>query len=293
MKGKSIMDNEIVSRQNEDTSINYLAAQRQLYNEAKNLDNLGILFSVFLPLCCAILQSIFHDNIYLNSVSYILSILSMIVSLLLNSYVSQKKETAAQIQQYFDTYVYKMPWDNKLFGKKKDVTHDVAEKSQKLFKKSGEREKLINWYTSTVGTVELEKGIAMCQKENWNWDVALRKRFRLLSFIIIALLTILVFAIGVIRNESVPTLLCRIAFITPMLQWLFETVKQLNADIKNLIELDDLSNSDNSLNMDCLQEIQNKIYIHRKSSFPIPNLIYKIFKNNDEDVAHRTALMSR
>ncbi len=151
------MDNEIVSRQNEDTSINYLAAQRQLYNEAKNLDNLGILFSVFLPLCCAILQSIFHDNIYLNSVSYILSILSMIVSLLLNSYVSQKKETAAQIQQYFDTYVYKMPWDNKLFGKKKDVTHDVAEKSQKLFKKSGEREKLINWYTSTVGTVELEK----------------------------------------------------------------------------------------------------------------------------------------
>lgn len=50
MKGKSIMDNEIVSRQNEDTSINYLAAQRQLYNEAKNLDNLGILFSVFLPL---------------------------------------------------------------------------------------------------------------------------------------------------------------------------------------------------------------------------------------------------
>lgn len=92
MKGKSIMDNKIVSRQNEDTSINYLAAQRQLYNEAKNLDNLGILFSVFLPLCCAILQSIFHDNIYLNSVSYILSILSMIVSLLLNSYVSQKKK---------------------------------------------------------------------------------------------------------------------------------------------------------------------------------------------------------
>ena len=42
MKGKSIMDNEIVSRQNEDTSINYLAAQRQLYNEAKNLlNNLG------------------------------------------------------------------------------------------------------------------------------------------------------------------------------------------------------------------------------------------------------------
>ena len=287
------MNNEIISRQNEDISINYLAAQRQLYNEAKKFDNLGILFSIFLPLCCAILQSLFHNNIYLNSASYILSIISMAVSLLLNSYVSHKKESAAQIQQHFDTYVYQMPWDNKLFGGKKDVTHEVAEKSQKLLKKSGEREKLVNWYTPVAGTVELEKGIAMCQKENWNWDVALRKRFRLLSFIIIALLTILVFAIGVIRNESVPTLLCRIAFITPMLQWLFETVKQLNADIKNLIELDDLSNSDNSLNMDCLQEIQNKIYIHRKSCFPIPNLIYKIFKNNDEDVAHRTALMSR
>jgi len=288
-----VVNNEIISRQNEDTSINYLAAQRQLYNEAKKLDNLGILFSVFLPLCCAILQLLSHDNVYLNSASYILSIVSMIVSLLLDSYVSHKKEIAAQIQQHFDTYVYQMPWDDKLFGRKKDVTHEVAEKSQKLLKKSGEREKLINWYTPIVATVELEKGIAMCQKENWNWDVTLRKRFKLLSFIVIGFLTSMIFAIGIIRNESVPTLLCRIAFITPMLQWLFETVKQLNADIKNLIELDDLSNPENSLDMDCLQEIQNKIFIHRKSCLPIPNMLYEMFKNNDEDVAHRTALMSR
>lgn len=289
----AVMNNGIISRQNEDTSINYLAAQRQLYNEAKKFDNLGILFSIFLPLCCAVLQSLFQNNIYLNSASYILSIVSMVISLLLNSYISHKKESAAQIQQHFDTYVYQMPWDNKLFGRKKDVTHEVAEKSKKLLKKSGEREKLVNWYTPVVGTVELKKGIAMCQKENWNWDVTLRKRFRLLSFIIIISLTSIIFAIGIIKDESVPTLLCRIAFVTPMFQWLFETVKQLNSDIKNLIELDDLSSPDNSLNMDCLQEIQNKIYIHRKSCFPIPNMIYEMFKNNDEDVAHRTALMNR
>ena len=100
------MDNEIISRQNEDTSINYLAAQRQLYNEAKNLDNLGILFSVFLPLCCAILQSIFHNNIYLNSVSYILSILSMIVSLLLNSYVSQTRARKLNIGKPYSLYMH-------------------------------------------------------------------------------------------------------------------------------------------------------------------------------------------
>ena len=287
------MNNGIVERQNEDKYIHYLAAQRQLYSEAKKIHSIGILFSVILPLVFALLQLLDSDNTYLNAVSYVLSILSMILSLLLGSYVENKKELAAEVQQHFDVYVYQMPWDDKLFGQQKSVTHIVAEKSKLLLRKTGERERLVDWYRPEIGTVSLEKGIFMCQKENYNWDVCLRKRFRSASFILIGILSISIFSIGIVKDESVIILLCRFAFIIPMFQWLFETVKQLNKDIKNLNELDELIRSSGSKSMEELQEIQSKIYIHRKSCYAVPNKFYEKYKDNDEDVAHREAMMDR
>ena len=129
------MNNGIVERQNEEKYICYLAAQRQLYNEAKRLDGIEILFSVVLPLFFAALQLIISDNTYLNATSYVLSIISMGISLLFGSYIDRKKETAAEIQQHFDLYVYQMPWDNKLFGLQRNITHVVAEKAKLLLKK--------------------------------------------------------------------------------------------------------------------------------------------------------------
>ena len=287
------MNNGIVERQNEETYIRYLAAQRQLYNEAKRLDGVEILFSVVIPLFFVALQLIISDNTYLNAASYVLSIVSMGISLLIGSYINRKKEMAAEIQQHFDLHVYQMTWDNKLFGLQRNVTHVVAEKAKLLLKNPKEHERLTNWYTTVAGTVDLKKGILMCQKENYNWDVNLRKRFRSLSVIVIIILTILVFLIGIVKNETVVMLLCRFAFIIPTFQWLFETVKQLNKDIKNLEELDGLISSSEPINMDKLQEIQSKIYIHRKSCYTIPNKFYDRYKNNDEDVAHRTALLDK
>lgn len=129
------MNNEIVKRQNEEKYINYLAAQRQLYKEAKRFEGIGILFSVALPIFFALLQLFFYDNAYLNAASYGLSILSMGLSLFLDSYVERKKELAAEIQQHFDVYVFQMPWDDRLFGRQKNMIQIVAEKSRLLLKK--------------------------------------------------------------------------------------------------------------------------------------------------------------
>ena len=287
------MNNGIVERQNEEKSICYLAAQRQLYNEAKRLNYIEIIFSVFLPLLFAILQSIINDNIYLKTLLYVLPIVSMVVSLLVGSYIECKKKTAAEIQQHFDLYVYQMPWDNKLFGLQKNVTHIVAKEATLLLRNSKKHKQFTNWYTTVAGTVELKKGILMCQKENYYWDVGLRKRFQKLSIIIIIVLIVIIFLLGIIKNETVMMLLGRFSFITPMFQWLFKTIKQLNKDIKNLEELDNLINSSEPKSMDKLQEIQNKIYIHRKSCYTIPNKFYNRYRNNDEDVAHRTALLDK
>lgn len=135
------------------------------------------------------------------------------------------------------------------------------------------------------------EGILVCQRENFTWDAGLRKRFRRLSIGVVVLLSGAVLIMGVILNESVIELLCRIAFWAPMLQWLFETVKMLNDDLENLNELDVAINSKEEKSMEDLQDIQKLIYEHRKGCLTIPNFFYGYFKDNDEDRAHRMANM--
>ena len=269
------MNNEIVTRQNEEKAIEYLAAQRQIYSEAKKLDNIGIIFSVILPLVLSIMQLFFKENIFWSLSSKILSIVSMFVGMAVGSFVKKGKNVAAMIQQMFDVYVYQMPWDNKLFGKEKNLSYLIAEKSKILLDKAGERDKLMNWYTGCVGEgVSNIKGIWMCQKENFNWDVNLRKKYKKSCSIIVGVLIVGILLAGLVNDESIIVLISRFAFILPMLKWLFPMIKQLNDDIRNMQEIDELINDSEEKTMDDLQEIQNKLYVHRKSCYAIPDFFY-------------------
>lgn len=288
------MNNEIVTRQNEEKAIEYLAAQRQIYSEAKKLDNIGIIFSVILPLVLSIMQLFFKENIFWSLSSKILSIVSMFVGMAVGSFVKKGKNVAAMIQQMFDVYVYQMPWDNKLFGKEKNLSYLIAEKSKILLDKAGERDKLMNWYTGCVEEgVSNIKGIWMCQKENFNWDVNLRKKYKKSCSIIVGVLIVGILLAGLVNDESIIVLISRFAFILPMLKWLFPMIKQLNDDIRNMQEIDELINDSEEKTMDDLQEIQNKLYVHRKSCYAIPDFFYNRYKDNDEDLAYRTAKLDK
>lgn len=72
----------------------------------------------------------------------------------------------------------------------------------------------------------------------------------------IVVLSIAVFMMGLFKNESVAQLLWRFAFIVPMVEWLLNTVKQINKNIAFLKELDYIINDDKSKTMDDLQDIQ-------------------------------------
>ena len=90
------MSNGIGERQNEENNIAYLAAQRQLYRDAKNWNRAICVCSVILPFALSVLQIfITHVHTYL----YILSITSWAVSGLIKGRLRKKKRTAAYIQQ--------------------------------------------------------------------------------------------------------------------------------------------------------------------------------------------------
>lgn len=285
------MSNGIITRENEQYSINMLGAQRKLYNDAKRADAIKIFLSVLLPFTLSVLLLFITEESVVGTLFYSVSILGVIVSFLVGKYIKKKKELAATIQQHFDVYVYHMPWNDKLFGKKKNLNNEIIENSKKLFKKGGEKEKLLNWYPESVDTKPLEEGIIVCQRENCWWDAGLRKRYKNFSIVLITVFVLVVIVLGIVNNESVIKLLWRSAFIAPMVQWLLETIDSLDEDIDSLSELSDILNSCAQYQMDELQEIQEMIFNHRKNFQAIPNIVYKLFKNNDEDKARQIASM--
>lgn len=281
------MSNGIAMRQNEEKAITMLAAQRQLYNDAKRFDAISVMLSVWLPFVMALILLFLPEESNWKSVSYILAIVSMLFSFVVGKRIDDKKKLAAYIQQKFDVYVYNMPWNERSFGKDKNVNQDIVTYSKHIMENDEEKKRLHNWYTPAVDNKELLTGILLCQKENFWWDVGLRKRYRLVSVVMIVFLCSLVLGMGLWKNESVAMLLWRFAFIVPMLEWLFDTVKTLNGDMERLKELDDIINNDVPKTIDELQDIQKMIFEHRKECYAIPNFIYQIFKDNDEDTARR------
>lgn len=283
------MSNGINQRQNEQNSILLLAAQRQLYNEAKAVKRLVFVFAVIVPLVLAIIKIFIKTNSILNTGSYISSIVSSFIGISFENHIKDKKENAAIIQQKFDTYVYQMPWNRRLFGVEHNSDIVVGEKSQKLFSNPEEKDKLYNWYPITIDELPLEEAILFCQKENTHWDAWLRKKYKnICIFFILAMICFMV-GIGIIQNESTQQLIYRMAFITPLLYWLYETIKTLNSDIRRLNKLYSEITENVPKTMDDLQDIQKNIMDHRKSCRFIPNIVYAIFKNRNEETIQRSA----
>lgn len=285
------MSNGIGTRQNEDKSIAMLAAQRQLYNEVGDLDFLNMILLVVLPLAFAIMQEIGASWSWIRFLSYGLSLAMLVISIFITKACKSKKSLAASIQLAFDVYVFSMPWDKKLFGKRKNYNADIAEKSKKILNDEKQRNALKDWYTPIADQMALEKGILACQKENYNWDGGLRKRYRGLAVVLIAVLVGIIFIIGIVKNEPTQELITRFIFILPMARWLVGIINGLNDDFERLKELDIEFSLTRNRSMSELQMIQKYITEHRKSAVKIPNAIYKLFKDNDEDREHRIATM--
>ena len=153
---------------------------------------------------------------------------------------------------------------------------------------TNKKQELYDWYAKENDNKPLLEGILSCQRENYVWDIGLRKRFKIASIITILALSLIVFVVGIVHSEEFITVIGHIAFIAPMLEWLLSTVKSINQDIEHLNDLDELINDGVTKSMDDLQDIQKLLFEHRKGCYTIPNFLYDIFKNNDEDIAHRT-----
>ena len=116
------MSNGIATRQNEDNSIAMLAAQRQLYREAKKYNTVSVALSVWIPLALAVILLFLPENTEWRYASYILSIVSMFFSFVIDKYIEEISSITKNISKGAKlkklVYKYRKPIFNAMKNKK-------------------------------------------------------------------------------------------------------------------------------------------------------------------------------
>ena len=281
------MSNGIAERQNKDSNIAKLAAQKQLYRDVGWINRINLMLAVIIPLVLAIVQEIMVCWTWAKWVSCIVSIIIVLLSIHLSSTGKKETKLAATIQQEFDIDVYQMPWDRKLFGERRDYAEEIAVYSKTILANKQEKDLLYNWYTREVDSLPLIEGIAACQKVNFSWDAGLRKRYRKFLRVLLLLIISVLLVVSMVRNLPFQEVVIRLFIILPAIKWSVENIKDLSDDLNRMNSIEKAVFSQCEKNMEDLQFIQKEIFENRKVILKIPDWFYKKYRDNDEDRERR------
>lgn len=279
------MSNGISTRQNEESNIARLAAQRQLYRDVNRMEILNVVLTVAIPIGLSFVQDIVG---WAKTAACIVSLVMLGLSFVIDSWQKEKKRLAATIQQEFDLDVFNMEWDRKLYGAQKNLNTAIAAASKGILSDEDEKKSLKDWYRPEVDALPREEGIAACQRENFSWDAGLRKRYRGLLAVILVLIILVQLLIGINKAEPIQEYLLRILAMSSALKWIIKTLVGINGDLKRMESIDRSVNSTEKKTIDDLAFTQKDIFENRKIVTKIPDWLYKLFKDNDEDRERRS-----
>ena len=291
------MDKSIYEKQSEPLIIQCLFAQRKKYSQAKLISETYFIICVLGVCTFLILKAIFLSDL-ITVLSTVLSVIASAVSFLAKSITSKLKETAAGIQQYIDTTLYKSNQYFSLNSKwtcpftRDQIIEMVSKYPTQGFTNNDK------WYED-YSTKSFCEQIYYSQYENLRWDHDLRKYYsclyRVILYIILGglLLYAIIFKLTVIECISI------FAWGFPFVKFYVSANNAIKEDLERLTSLKNKSNTimpNVGMVLDgegviCLEiDLQNKLYEHRQKAVLIPDFIYKLFRNrqqkNEENIAH-------
>ncbi|MCA0754881.1 hypothetical protein KP806_07450 [Paenibacillus sp. N4] len=295
------ISNNISVRQNNEGNIDLLAAQRQVYSEAKTFSNYQFVFCVIFPILIPFLKAVTPTNTMFLGLITLLSLLIIII----NQYyfeknIKDKKEQAAKFQELFDTNVLKISWNKELCGSKENASRYLSYKAQKYKKNNVSLENLKNWYPKEYATVDLSVGRVMCQKVNASWDTQIRTSFQKFLLLLFLGCILLILIISIFLNKTVIETL--ISIIAPAFPIAFYIFKRYSENKETIVRLDKLSDKAERLWELVLsgtreqsdlenksRQLQNEIYKHRSSALLIWDWFYLKYRPKHESNMNDTA----
>ncbi len=276
--------NDIPTKQNETASLELLLTQRRLYSKAKSCFtlriSLALIFAIVGPLVSA---SFTHVSVYVGLASFVYLFVNL---LLLERLESVHKQNAAKIQETLDTYLFNLPWNEYVTGKRPDPEL-IAKTLEKRF--AEDVSDLKDWYPAAVGKVDLAFARLVCQRANAWWDTNLRRRY--LWFLVTASVVVLIAVViaSVITDLTVTNLLLGIILpAVPFAEVVIQQIKQnqesshlttqlkenIDAEIAKLIAAGKIEQDLTATS----RTFQDQIFRHRTKSSMVFDWIHKLAK---------------
>ncbi len=285
--------NQINTRQNEPESIDKLAAQKQIYSDAKKRIGWYLVLSIpVMILLNTVVKPLFlKDALGLGKIDLtdyiaVFALLLTIFELaLVKPKVSQLKEKAAKIQEELDCYVLDIEWNEILCGNK-PCGSDVRTFADKSDLKGNDRSKLSDWYTTGVEQVDSVRAALLCQNENLGWDINQRQKYvKLVSGALLAFLVV-TFCAGFYADSSLKAIIMSV--VIPSLPFIsyaitnyhenHEAIEKKRALKAATEKVDAIANPTSKY----VRNIQNLIYLNRANNCLIFDWFYEWYRDSSQ-----------
>ena len=284
--------NKIPETQLDPTQLKRLAAQRQLYSDAK------VIKAVQIGLCALGPPIVFFSLSPVYAVNYGI-IVSLLNILWFIPWQQNLKEKAAKIQELFDCDVLELSRRETITGSPLEMIEAIEKSSSKYRRKANDDSKLENWYPAEVGKLPLHLGRFICQRSNCQWDAELRRRYASWVLVVLSILVVLALFLGLIGNFTLAKF--TLTVVAPLMPAFILGIREYKEHNKYATQLDELKKYVESLwnkalsnaNPDELtlnsRELQDKIYNHRRTNPLISDWLYKHLKKKDEELMNTAA----
>jgi cell division protein FtsB len=289
--------NNIPQSQSHELQLNRLAAQRQLYTDAKTVFVVRIMIAVPAVIVWSFAVMAFTE---LKVYAALWAIFATLIEILILSpkHDSLRKE-AAKIQELFDCDVLLLKWQDIKVGRCPDpetITHYALKYKKRDPHYSG----LINWYPNAVGQLPVHLARIICQRSNCAWDSNLRRRYAGWLILLLIAMVILVFVIGVAGRLSLEKFILAVVF--PLFPAAVLLIRQSVTNVKIAARSDSIRTHiadlwEEAIRGDIAPEmlanecrrLQDEIYEHRTMCPVIFDWVYnKLRRARDEEMNKTT-----
>ena len=285
--------NKITETQLEPTQLKHLAAQRQLYTDAKAVQKFQVGLNILGPPILAVcVNHLGMSLVYAVCYGIIVTLLNI---LWLTPWQKSLQKKAAGIQELFDCDVLELDWREIVAGPRLGI--EIVEKYA-LKHRHEDPNDLKDWYAKDVSELPLHLGRIACQRENCAWDAELRFRYRKLIMGILVVLAMLTIFVGIKGGFSVEKFI--LVVVVPLIPAFVLGIRQYKGYTESATRIDEVRKSAARLWEKALEgttpeeltcasrNLQDAIYNNRQKNPLILDIFYNFFKKKDEKLMNET-----
>jgi len=280
-------------RQNENSSLTFLAAQRQIYCDEKLLFGAQLALAGINALAGALIAIQPGTNFFVVGSGLIVTILNEALAFT----TGKQQKQAARIQEQFDCYVLGLP-SNPLHTGEPEAPEVLAKAAGRY--DPTKAPPLQDWYVGNLQKLPLTAARILCQRTNCSYDIGLRERYGRALWITFGIAIVIVTLIGTLGGMTVFDWLSKLVGpLLPALCLIFKHNKANHESIERLTELrahaDQLWNqcqskalSDDEL-LERSRRLQDELFDHRSRSLLQFEWLYKLSRPSVESYVTASA----